>query len=122
MPEPNEIDREIAEKVMGWLLEIDGEAGRDWWRDKSGYKQWEYTWHPSTDIAQAFQVVEKMREQDYWFSIVYKTEMSRDGERELPPAWWARFRCVQGGTRPDGYDHADTPEMAICKAALRAVE
>ncbi|MDA3832084.1 MAG: hypothetical protein PF495_01675 [Spirochaetales bacterium] len=139
------IDRELAEKVMGWELlkvghfgteyETPRQAGLEAWMNNCGLDSvGEYfidevrgfwipveSWHPFTDIGQAFQVEKKMRKKhDFWLSLSYKTERRLDG-KESHPEWWARFRCVRGATRPDGYAHYDTLSEAICVAARMAV-
>lgn len=60
-----EIDKWLAEKVMKWIIIDDlhikttlGEYVLDGTQ-----------WHPTTDIAQAFMCVEKMREKGYYFTI-----------------------------------------------------
>jgi len=112
-----DLDRWIAENVMGWYFR--GTYYKTSPESKF-IEQWTDHWHPTTDIAQAFEVVEKMRENDFWFSLSYKTERINDRTHELDPGWYARFRCVSGGARKDGYADAETPALAICKAAKAA--
>jgi len=117
-------DERVAREIMGW------HSFAFHWCKPSDEADGEFVilirgWQPSKRIEQALgdsksldTVVGKMKEADYWFSMSYRTE--RCINRELLPEWWARFRCIRGGTRPDGYAGADTAPMAICQAALKA--
>jgi hypothetical protein len=102
MPASQKIDDEVAQRVMGWILyrsNVDG----DWWRTKGdGPTGWRYeNWHPSEDIAAAWQVIEKMRSPDL--------RIDRQGE-------WA---CTFGGDYRF-VAFAKTAPLAICRAALIA--
>ncbi len=61
-------DRIMAEKVMGWKYfeSITDFVDPSYCETKDGihftFIVYEHGWHPSTDISQAFEVVEKMRE------------------------------------------------------------
>jgi len=101
-----EIDKKIATGVMGWI-----EDQASWvYKDGDTYRcsyhlKGSHAWQPSTNIAQAFEVVEKMHSAGWSFKLRH---FSVGG-------WVAGF-----GTRVDAA--ADTPAMAICKAALEAVK
>lgn len=104
-----DIDREIAEKVMGWYIQKRfihyvpvGMPNRDFWWDENIPKYSVQNWHPSTDIAQAFMVVEKFNQ----------FEIGKDKE--------GSYFCVINFD--EIIDHADTAPLAICKAALKTVE
>ena len=103
------IDREIAEKVMGWsddLINFMGEW-RDRHSDSTGYDVDD--WHPSMNIAQAFEVVEKMRGKGFEF------EFESGGDK-------AEYHAVfTGGGMSLGIAEHDNPAMAICKTALKAM-
>ena len=100
------IDREIAEKIMGWIDPDPVESNM--WCDKSHFPtSLKSMWHPSTDIKQAFEVVEKMREKGSIFTLC-------DQDPGEKPEWDAQFFSVIATD--------DTPAMAICLAALKAVE
>lgn len=72
----------------------------------------EHHWPPfSTDIAAAWQVVEKMRENGYWLEL-------EESSISVLPFWTCRFLHAMDR---DGECHADTALIAICKAALLAV-
>ena len=114
-----EIDRQIAEKVMGWTLD-----DVSLWQDESD--RWTHYmqhpphaayrncvnkyWRPSTNIAHAFELVEKMKGLEWIFEI---------GTISLKAEWYAEFQ--KGIEYPFGV-HSDTPTMAICLAALKTLE
>lgn len=107
-----QLDAVIAEKVMGLRVVREpagfSEGEFDVWRDAAGHKHSEG--HPprySTDIAAAWQVVEKMA--PIWgkkFRLSFD-----DGEWELEPAWNSPV-C----------GHGKTPALAICRAAVKLIE
>lgn len=115
-----EISRIIAEKVMGWTLE------HGWWKDDNGYTAYEAHsdgtleecdgdwWHPSTDIGQAFQVVEKTMGNPRMQFDCLAPFLCNDHKY--------RWKCTyyDGKTMYEAVE--DTPAMAICKAALKAME
>jgi hypothetical protein len=112
-----ELDALVAEKVMGWVLTRRGGEGkyRDtmYWngaQDKGSQVDWH--WHPSTDIAAAMQVVEKM------FSDGWAVELTRNIDNGKPEAWEAGF---YGGNERNGLyktAYCDSLALAICRAAL----
>ena len=67
-----ELDRLVAQKVMGWVwYDGAGTAGPSYWMDTSGeFGEFAHLaeFEPSTDIAAAWEVVEKLHEQ-YTVSI-----------------------------------------------------
>lgn len=129
-----EMDVLIAEKVMGWRRMTYKEAnpknshyatdlrltGR--WHDSDGnatqqaedcddYYQPEFAWSPSTDIAAAWQVVEKIKSIDplYAFAVMFEGK-----------SWEAGIYDSGYNTSFD-YDRsatATTAPLAICRAAL----
>lgn len=107
LPAGPELDRLIAEKVMGWTFEA--ELGNYWLEDGTDVCRvliggHEY-WRPSTNIAHAWEVVEHLRPD----KII---RLSDDVDR-----WVAFF--VFAGWR--GQFNAPTAPLAICRAALAAV-
>lgn len=118
-----EMDAMIAEKVMGWT-DFDGESTMYWWV-KNGYTdvcngapfacQKANTPIFSTGIFDAWQVVEQMRKNGFWFSVCFKTVVTNT------PNYYVEFRCVRGGTRGTHCGNDDTIELAICRAALKAM-
>ena len=110
--EPREIDRQIAEKVMGWSKPSKGRYWEEDSPDGSRYMQHGATfgvvWQPSVNIAHAFEVAEKMKERRQY---LYLIDSSGD-------YWNAEFFNATG----KNHSHkADTPSMAICLAALEAI-
>lgn len=116
-----ELDALVAEKVMGWKKAPNG-AWMSYEKDAFGNGGWKShaTWKanasvsavrftPSTDIAAAWQVVEKMKERQWNFTIADLVKNK----------WRAEF----GGSRKhkQTWEDADTAPRAICLAALKAV-
>jgi hypothetical protein len=125
------IDRLIAAKVMGYEYQQDAPEGfyclsvgnnQGWWRkDRSNPKDWvceqcSWDFHPSTNIAQAFEVVDKM--DDLGFEFFFNNKCGDEKQSELDCYWQASFVtttvCYQ--------KEADNPANAICLAALEAVK
>jgi len=106
-----EIDRRIAVEVMG-CRHIKG-------------------WSPSTNIAHAFEVVEKMNKDGWYFNF---GQVQRDGVDK----WYCELdkydtledenapEEIQGKPFPHHYYEldveADTPSMAICLASLKCLD
>jgi len=123
-----DLDREIAERVMGWELggfqspfTIQRVKIPFWWEMASTADYPDphpepvipvMRWYPSKDITQAFQVVEKMRNGRYWLSLRWAPALN--------PKWVAYFEF--SGMAPastlHGRQEADTPAEAICRATL----
>lgn len=104
MPAGQDIDSLVAEKVMGWQ------------RSNSMYMQWDtadglVTWaetsfgsfRPSVDIGAALKVLEKV-----------PSEWSVGMHRTLDGKWSADYGLGQA--------YADTAPLAICRAALKAMD
>lgn len=115
-----EIGQLVAIKVMGWKYNdplcgwitngINTTLG-----DVVGKREW----NPCQRIDQAFRVVDKMQDDDFWFSMTYKECASPETRSAM---YQVVFRCVRGGTRGDHIAANDNPSRAICEAALKAVE
>ncbi|EZP77579.1 hypothetical protein H839_08099 [Parageobacillus genomosp. 1] len=105
-----EIDRLVAEKVMGWEPEeIEGSAYL------SGYVLYkreepphipDYQFKPSTNVADAWKVVEKLREKELYVDIDTFAEHYD-------------VRVVSGPNEV-GHSLSETAPLAICLAALKA--
>ena len=120
-----ELDALIAEKVMGWAathedeLYIwfnDGVPGppKRFCSDIDYYRENPFFWSPSTQIADAWLVVEKLREMGAWISL---------GAKDGAFNW--DFRGIIREEQDDErrfIAHAATAPLAICLAALKAVE
>lgn len=102
-----ELDREIAEVVMGWAKRP--LHGMGWWDydDLQGWVVRSSIFHPSSSIAASWQVVEKMREQGLEFALESPEE---DGDK----LWVACF--LNHSSLASG--RGSTAPEAICKAAL----
>jgi hypothetical protein len=112
-----ETDSWVAEKVMGWKR-VSHETHGSWWiRGIAPDGQTLYathTWSPSTDIAAAWQVVEKME------SMGGHVIISSPGRWCESGGWW-RVQ-VSAGKGRGAVCAEDTAPLAICKAVLLAVE
>jgi len=121
---PKEIDRKLATDVMGWHVccacpsqtEPYGRPYGNAWRDnKTDRQMYDFgKFKPSTNIAHAFKVVEKLWELGYYVRI--SNWVAGTGSGKL-------WECVVVETQTVLADiEADTPAMAICLAAMEAVE
>lgn len=109
-----ELDRLLAEKVMGWKFVAaegfhpDGQPiHREWHHEASG--RWEWKPPPySTDTSKAFEIVEAMKPRE--FALSYQDRIG----------WGATFFCVPG---KDGGSaiRCSTAASAIGRAALKSV-
>jgi len=99
-----DLDRWLAENVMGWV-----------------WPHGLYWWHPSTDIAQAMQVVSKMLSESNE-DFIWEFELSIF-EGVAYATFCQHFKKGKGKDRIfDAQTSEDTPEMAICLAAKKALE
>ena len=121
---PREIDALVAEKVMGRRLRQPGEKYEQfkfYYATRSGllvmddgFPNTDPTFHPSTDIAAAWQVVEEMGGGN---SVILSWRpMTGPSDGFLKKA--GKWHCVIGLTEVI----AATAPLAICLAALKAVE
>ena len=108
-----ELDTRVALKVMKWKSWTDGDAAkwsviRHWWVTKDGSRVQKKKWSPSTDIAAAWEVVEKL----------LPLEESED-EADI---------CVSATFNVQFYPQklhemsSSEAALAICLAALKALE
>jgi hypothetical protein len=113
------INKAIAEKIMGWeaFKDDDGtiiswvtEYGNLFFSDDEGSE-----WQPSTDMADAWQVVEKMAEDNEW--VLNELEHSLDHEGRIN-GFYCYFHHLEIGS--GGSVKAETAPLAICLAALKA--
>lgn len=127
-----ELDVEIGVNVFGWVWRrYDPSQGKGCWLEgpqgsategRSGCQHWDGrkpTYndclpHYSTDIAAAWEVVEKVCGDQY--DYVFRLE--RLTGRRAPGRYWAHFNHQSG--RNSGAYAEEAPE-AICKAALKAL-
>lgn len=107
-PSLREIDAAIAEKVMGWRLEdIKDSIGLPFFVWDTGLSQDE--WRPTTDIAQAFQVLEHLRAKGHSYFI--RGFPSRCNVKINEHSQWIH----------EGDEQVQTMPEAICRAALAAL-
>jgi len=118
MPAGPEMDRLVAEKVMGWRLPDQDDSEYRWLDDhgnptdyavESSYN-WS-VWSPSRNIAHAWEVVErlKMRSADQDLHIEHHKDSG-----------WGVSSCDPGSGFED-WTYAPTPMLAICRSALKSV-
>ena len=116
-----ELDALVAEKVMGWrLLQWIDEVAEDetwqnddgWYWDGRGGDYQAYEWEPTTNISDAWLVVEKLINNDKRDTV--EVSIMVDGTGAL-----VNFYRESGDACPQV--SADTAPKAICLAALKAV-
>jgi hypothetical protein len=100
-----EIDRLVAEKVMGWTPDDAPPGHRPYWQHNGEGVQDEYDWQPTADIAQAFQVVERMAALEWHFS----SDWYKGG--------WVAFSHEDDNWMAVG----DSFPRVVCIAALKAL-
>ena len=115
---PEEINKAIAEKVMGWCYHdvVQNDYGKHCKKCLLPLLSLieEPDMNFSTEIHAAWQVVEKMLDPG-----LYKLKLEFIGMIE-DPAWEAKFITVHSRPFVVG-EVAKTPSMAICLAALKAI-
>jgi hypothetical protein len=134
---PNEINAAVAASVMGWTQWADlsedcpNEPGVTYFADWGGERgvavydpndssgDVAYYFNPAEDIADAWQVVARLKQKDFWPTLNYLCGVMEDTAK---PGWFVRFRCVKAGTRGDHWAVDATDTVAICLAALKAGE
>jgi len=120
MPAGPEMDALVAQKVMAWDLSanriypnLQDDFNCDF-RPLSSFQ-------PSTDIAAGWQVVEQMQSLGYWCQA--RTPFGPPGSKGCDGCWAGFTPHLTTGWngRPDGWTHAETLPLAICRAALLAL-
>jgi hypothetical protein len=115
MPAGRELDALIAEKVMGWFItggvvcKNNPEPGH-----YEGLVAFMSKWRPSENIADAWQVVDKA---DWYWELFPATDIYDVTEIVCRLGFEAG---TMGDCSLEGEAKADTPELAICRAALLA--
>lgn len=106
-----EIDRLVAEKVMGWLLDDSG-----WWCDSKSYSiTHQRNFNPATNPADSKMVRDKLAER---FMYVRVDTCTMDGKRSyICRAWDVLGPDPNFGCRVE----ASTEELAVALCALRSV-
>ena len=103
-----EIDALIAEKVMGWVRK--GSGPSLWVGTDDEVKWWVKHWAPSEDMRQAMQVARHLLGEGF---ASFEVSYHDDGEHR---GWSSYIGRIAG----EHWGWGDTPELAICKAALKA--
>lgn len=114
-----ELDKLVAEKVMGW--EICGDKWKGFPNTVGNARPTIHArnWCPSTNIAHAWDVVEFMRlSLKQWQFHLFQQASSETGEWVGP--WGAYFNEPSDVHNDSLYGHGTAP-YAICIAALKAV-
>lgn len=106
-----EMDALIAERVMGWRLKRQEPAADDVWYEREGVTISIHEWKPSTEISDAWKVIEHRRSQDWWQEI--RSAGGRTGN-------W--IVCTDNAEDPEASRltiwESPTAPLAICRAAL----
>ena len=109
-----ELDALVAEKVMAYTRNADGSflnaVGYHLSADNVCAEEYNRLPHFSTDIAAAWEVVEKLRPRFEFNAFVY--------ENGVRVAFWKKRTCGEIA----GFCVADEIPHAICLAALKALE
>ena len=110
----DELDALIATKVMGWTLVKSSMTPRGYppehWLTGVGKYRSMLLFTPSTDINNAWLVVETMAVRNYTFNISGPDDM-----------WYAIFQRNDALVNFSNRGKADTAPLAICLASLVAV-
>ena len=103
LPAGKEMDHAVAEYVMKWERYETDPPHTAWAYLKGGVRWIRPEFSPSTNIAHAIEVAEFLK-------------LTIGPRRDAAPGWYAECsfcREING--------HADTPALAICRAALKAL-
>lgn len=141
MPAGPELDRLVAEKVMGWTAAPESVATCGAWPNcwtvsKHGHIR--NNWFPSTNIDHAWEVVERIRGLSSFKPLLTSAEFDALPDDQQEGGNWVYpwvdvcalldgdgFECSiyhgAGTEQTLGESHADTAPLAICRAALKAV-
>jgi len=112
MPAGREMDALVAKKVMGWKIKHYG-GDVFYWKLKGKDIGLVDMWEPSTNIADAWKVVEKFADMPHIFPEIRKSGV-----------WVCSIWKNDAGKKDFGWiseSHATTASLAICRAALLAV-
>lgn len=108
------LNREIAEEVMKWQSDgfwwNDSDGQRTGWSVDDGALGYPEPWSPSTDWSAAGEVLEKLK------SMGNRPVLGWNGH-----AWDAAWDIDIANMKPDDWYSAESPQLAICLAALAAV-
>lgn len=124
IPAGPELDRLVAEKVMGWHSEkyesYDGVGKYPTlsylWFDGSGAKHYDVGgFRPSNNLLHAWRVVERLRA---LITVTQTPDMQLEFWNECPPTFCIGYVNSGGDMCPHARSEGDTPSVAICRTAL----
>jgi hypothetical protein len=102
-----EVNNLVAEKVMGYVRS--NYRGQEGWGTPDQYT-WYSHFNPAGDISDTWKVVYKLRKvNDFWFEL------------STPESFSLKYKCTFQLDDMEESEIADTAQMAICLAALKAV-
>lgn len=116
------VDAEVAEKVMGLKVQAEGNyevgpvivgSGKGWGPSEDTCPFY------SSSIEDAFQVVEKMSEKGYMFSLISQYVPTED-PKKLVWGFGCKFFLGDHDIMEEGAKASSAP-LAICQAALRSL-
>lgn len=124
LPAGDELDRMVAEYVMGARIVSDPANYRGWYEEydpslQPGNIKWRDVQHYSTNIAAAWSVAEKLRAMGFTINV-WGEAKTRAWPVHFEP-WSASFDPDRSGFNSATVEASSAPE-AICRAALRALE
>jgi len=118
-----ELDRLMAERLMGWRVEQEAVFGYSVWEDKAGHERasedlaGDLDWSPSSDISAAWDIVQAMEDRGWQLLIFSSKGANREEEKK-----WAAVFFRQGLLKH--LDHlvtAPSAPLAISRAAYFAL-
>ncbi|AEG14378.1 hypothetical protein Desku_0772 [Desulfofundulus kuznetsovii DSM 6115] len=132
-----EMDRLIAEKLMGWQVKktVGSDGAEEWWIPqkvacivKAPWSGMVFMWNPSTDVKAAWDVVEKLRQMGW----LVRVQAMPDGilpSGKPAPAYIATGVYIKGHSSDDRSEiekyvcsdfngYGTTAPEAICRLAL----
>lgn len=114
LPAGPELDRLVAEKVMGWTSDCGvWNCHRQWHASHDILARTTDGWRPSTNIAHAWEVVEAKHPPHFVLQLQWLDSI------QLWECHWDFKRCFNGEATISST--AQTAPHAICLAALKAV-
>ncbi len=120
--EKEELRFNVAEKVMGWHLDVD-EHDDDWgWKNKDGSDTlfWgvrQFNWGPDCDMNCARLVIERLRDLGFESSLkLFRTETIQP----MHVAWQFKI-WLESESSPLLVYNSNDPCVSICEAAIAAM-
>lgn len=122
-----ELDRLVAERVMGWKRRVEeAPPGCAYWDDDKGHlrafedpggnlDRWYDPWRPSTDIAVAWEVLNRLLANDFTYNIGAPCPYRRGEDKDWQIIVWNAEGEVVADVR------APNICLLICRAVLLAL-